>query len=68
MGPRGSEVGGSMNHAPECAFSVSYGDEPCDCPGPSDESEAAPNDVAKRHLALAREALKRPTDTTRRPA
>lgn len=47
-----------MNHAIDFAFSVSFGDEPCDCDGPA-EADGATNDVARRYLALAREALRR---------
>lgn len=46
------------NHAHDCAFAVSFGDEPCDCDGPADE-QRAPLDVAREHLARAREALGR---------
>lgn len=48
-----------MNHTTDCAFAVSFGDEPCDCEGPADVAEGTTTDVAKHHLELARAFLKR---------
>jgi hypothetical protein len=49
-----------MNHAHDCAFALSFGDERCDCAGPSEAPEAEPGTLsptAREHLARAREAL-----------
>lgn len=50
-----------MNHAPDCAFAVSYGDEACDCNGPPAGPEPEPGTLtatAREHLEIAREALR----------
>lgn len=59
----------SQNHTTDCAFEVSFGDQSCDCDGPSptpaEVSQEARLEVAQRYLAEARAALNTPT---RRPA
>jgi hypothetical protein len=58
----GGGVSMSGNHAHDCAFTISFGDERCDCAGPSDAPEAEPGTLsatARRYLAEARAALAR---------
>lgn len=56
-------IGMTPNHAADCAFAVSFGDEPCDCDGPSEVSTPVEpgtlSPLARYHLTEARESLKR---------